>query len=165
MFYSKHLTGTLKAYVETCTGIDPNDQLSLFEELALVRHLAGDSIRLYQGAQQSGKPELLSGATALMREALSHVVKTCEAAARIDALAKDKISIHNLTFLVEQIVRIAFKTLDEDDARRFEVMVRSEIRIQSGPDGTMLTPDMDVTAMDDTIPKEEDDVLRHDADT
>jgi hypothetical protein len=161
-FYSKHLTKSLSDALEDLTSVSPNEQLSLFEELALVRDAAGQAVAMYsickEAYEQEPSPkrgEILAAATMEMRGALDHVVKVCEAAARIDSQAKDKVSIHTLHFFIQQITRIAYDAFDDDPrARAFEELLRTRIKLpQAGADGTVLTPDMDVQTMDSTVPQ------------
>jgi hypothetical protein len=131
--------------------------LSLLEELSLMRVLAGDTVALYDAAVGTEKTELVANAGMLLRDALRQVADMCEKAARVDALAKDKISIHHLSFVVNQIVRIAAEVFGDDTTRaaQFEQLIRERVRLPSIQQGTLLTPDADVVDMDSTIPKGE----------
>jgi len=156
-FYSKRLGPTLTARLEELTGAAPSEQLSLLEELSLMRVLAGDTVALYDAAVGTEKTELVANAGMLLRDALRQVADMCEKAARVDALAKDKISIHHLSFVVNQIVRIAAEVFGDDTTRaaQFEQLIRERVRLPSIQQGTLLTPDADVVDMDSTIPKGE----------
>lgn len=155
-FYSKYMTRTVREAVEDALAVSPQEQLQLFEELALMRTLAGESIKLYSAAKETGKQPVIDTAAMIMQQQLNEVVRTCEAAARIDASAKDKVSVHTIHHFVDQIVRIAFDSFGDDPkAKEFEHLIRTQLKLpRSGNDGTSLTPDMDVTEMDSSVPKE-----------
>lgn len=152
MFYSEVLNTSLKQLVEAACSQEPHEQVAIFEELALMRVTATEAVRLYSKAQEADDETRLN-ASLLMRDHLLEVVKVAESAARIVASGKDKISVHDINHVVNQIVRIAFKTLTDDDARKFERAIRAEVKV-SGNEGTTITPDQVVTDMDSTIPTE-----------
>jgi len=151
-FYRNTLSKTLSQAVDEMLGVAPEDQLSLFEELAIMRTMAGDAIKLYTLAEQKGKKTI--EAAELMRSALKDVVSVCESAARVSAMGKDKISIHDIQHIVNQIVRVAYSTLAEKDARKFERAIKTQVKLPvKDNQGTELTPDKDVLEMDGTIPQ------------
>ena len=162
-FYSKFLTRTLSDAVEEALAVSPKEQLQLFEELALIRDYAGQGVQLYSQAREAAAAhpdnaklqDLVVAAGGLMLDQLRSVINTCESAARIDAAAKDKVSVHTMHFFVDQIVRIAFESFGDDErAHEFERQIRTNIKLPSaGNEGTSLTPDMDVIAMDASVPK------------
>lgn len=154
-FYSKYLTRTVQEAVEEALAVSPREQLQLFEELALMRDLAGQAVALYSAARETGKAEVMMQAGMLMQQHLKEVIATCESAARIDAAAKDKVSVHTLHHFVDQLVRVAFETFgDTDKAREFEFAIRTQIKLpSSGVNGTDITPDQDVTEMDRSVPQ------------
>jgi len=153
MWYKTVLNETLAQALEQATDAAPAEQLQIFEELALMRLAAKDAVALWSAAQESVNNETKAAAAEIMREALGAVVKTCDTAAKINAAATDKVSVHNIAHIVRQIVRIAHETMsDEKDALAFEAAVRDQIVIQTGPEGTTSTPDQTVEAMDDTVP-------------
>lgn len=165
-FYTKFLTKSLSDALEESTGVAPSEQLQLYEELALVRIAAGDAVKTWAVATQAleectdakKKPvleNLRDMAACIMRDHLREVVSICESAARIESNAKDKVSIHQLHYFVNQIVRCAYHAFEDniENAQVFEEYVRKTIHLPSpGNEGTSLTPDMDVQAMDDSIP-------------
>lgn len=152
-FYRKYLSPTLTAKVEELLNVAPDEQINLFEELALMRTMAGEAVQLYGLAEEKGSPEQRTEAALLMRSALRDVVQTCEAASRVVASGKDKVSVHDIQFVVNQIIRVAHATLEEEDAMRFEESLRRDVRIPGRTEqGTHLTPDNDVSMMDATIP-------------
>jgi hypothetical protein len=154
-FYSKHLTKTLQEAVEDALGATPREQLNLYEELAVMRATCGDLCKLYDACEN--KPESRAAVGEALRSALQDVVKVCESAARVEGMAKDKLSIHNLSYVIAQVVRLAHDCFGDDErAKKFEEMIRLEVRLPDETQGTLMTPDQDVGEMDDTVPKEED---------
>lgn len=154
-FYRNVLSKTLKEFVNDSLGAAPEEQLNLFEELAVFRGLACDVIKLHSKAEEGGNFETKAKAAELMKQALKEVVSVCESAARVSAIGKDKISVHDIQYMVNQIVRVAYATLSEEDARRFERSMKRDVKLPIRDEsGTVLTPDMDVSEMDATIPNE-----------
>jgi hypothetical protein len=153
------LTGTLSDYVEQCLELPPDEQLNLFEELAVMRGTVADSLKLYDLAQQvpgdtdKGRNTRLA-ASAILRESMADVAKLCESAARVERLAKDKLSVHNLAYVVSQVVRIAYHVFGDtpEKAREFEAKIREQVRVAADDEGTTLTPDQDVGEMDASVP-------------
>ena len=153
VFYSKVLTATLSDYVERCLGEDPRDSLKLHEELALMRHSAGEAVRLYGLAIESRDDKAVTMASMVMRDSLEAVASMCERAARVEFAGADKVSVHQVAWVVNQVVALAYRAMTDADAREFERLVREQVRIQAGQaDGTTLTPDQAAIEMDDTIP-------------
>jgi len=159
-FYQNVLTKTVAQLVEDQLGASPNEQLQIYEELALMRVAASQAVRLYGAALELGKDDIINNASVLMRDALESVVDTCETAAKIEASAKDKFSIHSLQQVVNQIVRLAHEVFGDDQSKveMFERLMRTKIKMPVGESGTTLTPDQDVTEMDDTVPDGSDDM-------
>lgn len=173
-FYKRHLTKTLADRLDELTGGAPSEQLSLFEELALMREASGTAVALYgiahdACAQQPENAKLqatLMAATAMMQESLSEVVRVCEAAARVDAHAKDKVSIYALHHFVDQIVRAAYDTfegnVEQQVLDRFDELLKSRIKLPGGDGqgGTKSLPSDDVADMDASVPKSPKEQLR-----
>lgn len=154
-FYSKVLTKTLADFVAECADIDPTERLGLMEELDLMRHAAMLPISLYNQAVENGKHAVIEIAASGMKQALNDLANMAERIVRMDAARKDKISVHTIEYVVNQIVRIMYEKLDEDEAKEIEATIRSKVKLpKSGVDGTSITPDQDALDMDDTIPKE-----------
>lgn len=201
-FYKRVLCCTLQKAVEENLAAPVTNQLSLLEELALVREVACEPLAEYSRVVQlieNTEAEMLScdnPATKLtlikvldsakqVKEntsrkvvaALEVVKEFCEKAARIDAMSRDKFSIHTLNSVVAQITRILSdelhsKNLDyiavdvEEAIRTKLIMPLPETSAASGNSdneggsaasvlGTTLTPDLindTVRAMDEMIP-------------
>lgn len=141
----------------------PAEQLDLYEELALMRDVAGRAVQTYAEAVElaASKPEstdakeLMMLAGCAMKEHLDDIVKTVESISRIENGAKDKVSIAQLHFFIDSILRCSHQVYadDEQKAMQFAELVRMQIKLPSlGVNGTMLTPDADVMAMDASVP-------------
>jgi hypothetical protein len=166
--YRKNISAALAATIEQMTAINPEEQLQLYDELALMRHAAGNAVGMYNKAVEAHEAEtdptkkkilaeLVLQCGLVMRDHLNEVIRTAETAARINAAAKDKISLHQLHYFIEQVTRCAYVAFEGDEQRAltYERHLKEYIKLpRLGVEGTDLTPDMDVTAMDATIPKE-----------
>ena len=122
-FYSQYVTKTLGEMLDKCLELNPHDQLQLYEELALIRDVAGQSVAMYSAAKDipdtnPKKSELVAQAAELMKLQISEVVKTCEAASRVASNARDKVSIHQLHFFVDQVSRCAYEAFGDDPRER-----------------------------------------------
>jgi hypothetical protein len=150
--YAVHLTKTLAEAIEDSLALSPNEQLNLYEELALMRAVAKDACEVYDLCRT---PEQKSEGGVILRSAIKEVIATCEAAARVQAQAKDKLSIHNLSFVLAQVVQCAWKAFGDDieKVQEFERLIRDTVKMPEAG-GTTRTPDQDVVEMDDSVPKE-----------
>lgn len=163
MFYAKHVTKTLAEAITDHTGLDPDEQVSLYEELALMRHVAGNFVKLYGAAVESGDTNSISIAGLGMSEALSNVEKVCSSAAKIQTKQRDRFSVHDLKFVVNRITRILYEVCgpeNEDIARRFKLMIDQHLVLPTGyQQGTTTLPDETIQDLDNTIPfvEEEDE--------
>jgi hypothetical protein len=175
--YGKFMGPTLQEAIAAQLEQDPKEQLQLYEEIALMRQAAGEAVKLYSVALAANESEpsdkrqgMVLQAATIMQQSLNEVVRICESASRIEANAKDKISITNLSFFVDQLVRITYNTLGGDDVgqaqcAQLEQALRAQIRIplqQGTLIGTTVTPDSTdaiVADMDSTIPSSDVDVL------
>lgn len=165
MFYSKVLGPTLSEIVKDAVGQSPTEQLAVFEELALIRAAALPAVAMYdklkenQSLPPEKKQEALLAAGQIMTAHLKEVISTAEAASRLLNAGKDKFSVHNLQFVVNQIV-VAFGevcgTEHQDLAEQLEAICRNHLKLVAqdpSAQGTELTPDQDVMDMDGTVPK------------
>jgi len=162
MFYSKQLSGTLQDAVERQLEMDTTEQASLWQELALIRTGASQSVAMFNAAMncKNVDNELRLEAAAQMAQWLGTVKDFAEAAGKLEHLGKDKISVHHLRFIVAQMTRIMHRVCGEDFvelAEEFERLVRTEVKMPHQVTGTDLTPDEDVTKMDSTVPYAEED--------
>ncbi len=154
--YAKLLPQTLAKVVETQLDAPVAEQLSALEELAVIKATARDVVALYGAAVESEDKDAVTSAGILVRDILSSVISCAEAAARIEATAKDKLSVFAVHHLINQVVKIAYRAFQHDlpGAKVFEKLIRDELVIPTEQNGTLITPDEDVVAMDATVPKE-----------
>lgn len=156
IFYRKRMTKTLKQAVMEAMNSSPAEQLSLYEELALTRVMAGKAVTMYAAACESKDEATIAAATTVLATSLAEVQRMCESAARVEALARDRVSIHAVSFVVGQIIRIVHNVLKDPDlefhAREIEDQLRNNLLIDVTPTGTSITPDQDVRDMLETVP-------------
>lgn len=169
-FYKRQMSKTLTAFVQECMESPPHEQLNLYEELALMRHAAQQAVAMYSACeslpdapsdtpQGKARAQATSMATEMMKTALRDVAEMTQKAASIDAVSRDKISIHHIAFVISQITRIMHRVLAEhqDLAEELEREIRRQVQLPTGgATGVDLTPDKvleDVVDMDDTIPR------------
>ena len=155
-FYSTQLKGTLKEFLDSVADEPLDDKLNLSEELDLFRHSSLPAVRLYELAVSTNKQELILEAARTMRQSLDDCSSLAERIVRMDAARKDKISIHHIDWIINQVIRCVYDALDGDDAQKLEQMIRTKVKLpKQGAEGTMVTPSDDVREMDDTVPRDE----------
>jgi len=157
--YARHLSSALTERIADAAGL--SDRLDLSQELDLFRATAVDAARLYDATLADGVPdEARHAAGALLREVLDQVGQFVERFARVEASRKDVLTVGSMQVVVTQIATMAHDVFGEEPAmitkvREFSDRLR-ELRLP-GPkadmDGTDITPDMQVQAMDATIPE------------
>jgi hypothetical protein len=148
-FYKRALTESLQAIVSEHLEMKPDDQLSLFEELALVRETAAGHVRVYSAAVESGKQETIMAAGELMALSMQRVAEMCKAAAAVANTQKDKFSAHDLNYIIEQIIRISYDCFKDDErVNAFALKIRNELQLREKDRGTSITPDQEVVQMD-----------------
>ena len=157
MFYGSVLGPKLKAVVEELTSRPAHEQLNVYEELQLIRSTGVQAVALYSAALETDNAQSVMTAALLMRDSLAFIIEQTAKVAAIEDRAKDKISVHTVSMIVQQMTRIMHRVCGEehrDIAERFTELVSEEVRLPSVGDttGTSLTPDMDVTEMDATVP-------------
>lgn len=148
--YAHRLKQTLKEAVLSYLDRTPSEQLSLYEELAVLRTSA---VRAMIDAQPALDGTATNKTTAkndlkTMYEAFRQVQKMALAIAKIESLASDKFSVLDLDTALNQAVRVIRKACGEDVALadRIEVEIQSNVRLPDKNSGqTDLTPDMDAT--------------------
>lgn len=158
MFYRKYMAPTLEAAVSEMLECTPDEQINLYEELALVRTMAAEAVTLYSAAIESKRDELKEAATIMMRDALNEVRIMCATAAQVEGSRKDNVSPRELKHIVSQLIRIMHVVCGEENidiARRFEEAVSTELKILTDASGTDLDPTQEVREMISTIPVEE----------
>jgi hypothetical protein len=137
------------------------DHLDLTEELALLRVLADDVGQQYAKANEisdeAKREDAMVIAGIAFSSMLERVSKMAEAASRVQD-AKVKIQGAFATVMasvINVVVGAAWEVFGDDyKVREFDRVIRAKLEEKKVPgyDGTDLTPDMDVTSMDDTIP-------------
>lgn len=169
--YKQKLGPKLKTMVEQATGIDPDEQIAVFEELALMRSHASNFVAVYSAAYEAAEavatnaaatPEQKAAASArltsagqLMTEALQIVTDTCAKATKIQTQLKDRFSIHDLKFVIERIMMIHFSVAKDypELVEAFAKAIDEELKLpQSGSTGTSLHPDDTAREFDASVP-------------
>lgn len=152
-FYRDVLSKTLDDVIQAAMEQNPSEQVSLLEELALMRLTAREAVALYSAAQASDQ-KTKDMAAGVMVDALKNVQSIAESAARINAASKEQLSATSLKVVVHQITRIAYEVIgDTQLAEEFERRIRDKVRLPDETKGTLLTPDQDVQEMDDSVPR------------
>lgn len=151
--YSKYLGVTLREQLTALLDEPAHDMLSLYEELALARSTAADSVKLWDAAQAKGiQVETRIKAAAVMRETLCFVRDMVMAASKVERDMGDTVSLATLDLFVAQVVRAVHDVCDEETAKKLEAHIRDRVRLPTATlheVGTFLTPDADVRAMDE----------------
>lgn len=172
--YRSVLSPALRQVIDDqLNGRMPAEQLQLYEELALMRHAATQAVVLYDAAVQlvnskdkgdAQAAATLMSATELMKAALKDVADLAKAAAQIDNMAQDKLSVQQLAVVVDQMVRVASDVFTahgvaDEVVEQFAGEVKDRVKIPMlETRGTLITPDEDVIAMDATVPSGPDEV-------
>jgi hypothetical protein len=167
MFYGKRLGKTLTRVIEEQMGVDPQEQLSVLEELTLMKETCVPTLaaweRIHEAWLADPGNEKLRQADELygthVRALMGEVVDTALKAERIVNGGKDKFSLETLLFIRNQIIKLMYDVCERHDvhdvAREFESLIVEHVRLPKQA-GTDITPDEDVTEMDDSIPGEPD---------
>ena len=159
--YAKYLSRALTERIADASGL--TDRLDLSAELDLFRATAVDAARLYDATLADNVPdEARHAAGQLLREVLDQVGVFVERYARVETARKDVLTVGSLHVVITQIATMAHDVFGEEPqmitkVREFSDRLR-ELRL-AGPtaqDGTDITPDEQVLAMDDTIPNAEE---------
>lgn len=154
--YSKYLGKTLKEELEAFLGQSHHQQVSVYEELAISRVAAAQALRLAEPVLTNDiklKPETVALALSCLRDAMNNVRDMVVAAAKIEALATDKISIRYLDTFLTQIIRAIYIACGDEDgiAEVIEQEIRENVRLPIVSDlGTDSTPST-VLEMDESI--------------
>ncbi len=161
--YTKHLGKTLKQKIEDLTEQSHHEQVQLYEELALMRIVAEQAVRLAEPVLM-GDTKVDARTTMLamsaLGEALTGVKELVLAAAKIEKDAEDKVSVRVLDLFVLQILRAIYRACDDKEvAARIEQELQDTVALPAHnqnaaipeTDGTTLTPSDIVKEMDDTI--------------
>lgn len=173
--YASCITGTnLAKVLEESRLLLPDEQLNLFDELTLVRHIAAQALKDYQKAvdlndkaELSGNKEtsdktamLVSFAGALLNEKLKHVKEMCESAHKMMS-SRHNVNLNALGFsdLISYVMGVVNNnTATTIDAEKIEVELRENMGALSPIDDTRgvssePSDDKIISEMDQTIPK------------
>lgn len=152
-YYHKYLGQKLRDKVDGFLNMPAQEQLALYEELAISRTTALHAIQMYDAAVESGNTTSITLGIECVREAMNHVRDICLAASKIEKDAEDKISARSISIFVTQIIRAIHKVCpDEKLAMRIEHEIHNSVRVPKELEATESTPSDVVVSMDDTVP-------------
>lgn len=156
--YSKYLGDTLSKRLAEMLEQPIGVQVSLFEELAIVRTQAVEAIRLWDAAVESPKPDskTVQLAMEVVSGSLREVKEFCLAVSRIEKDAEDKVSLRIVGVFVDQIVRVVYRVCGEKYEGLADAIregIEEGVRLPKSGDeleveGTLRTPDQVVEEMD-----------------
>jgi len=160
-FYSSVLTKTLKDRLTDILSESTEDQVSVLEELGLMRESAGVSVEMFGKAHSmwvkdkdnAKLREATMFAGAVMHDSLEKVTKCAKTASDIKNNTKTNFSVGDLYDVVGQLVRLMHDVCGTENRRIAEVFEqRVEAEVSFIQQKTRITPDMTVMSMDDSIP-------------
>lgn len=165
MFFRNIVRGSVAEFVEASLAEAPSRQISLLEELALMRASAANAVSNFSTAQAAYEAnpssaqaaEMIHLATMDMREALHEIRTMVQACAELDRKAADKFSVHNLQYIIAEITQCAHIAFGEDKAKaeEFTRLINSKVKLIEQNGGTTIKPsdiDDEVRAMDASVP-------------
>ena len=163
-FYADNLTKPLKSRLTESLSQSTDDQLSVLEELGLMRESAGVGVQCFDDAynrwaEDKGNRKLREDAMVagtMMHDGLDKVVKASKTASDIRNNAKTMFGVSDLYDIVDQMVGIMHEVCGSDNkriAQNFEARVENELSFIQQK--TRITPDMTVLTMDESIPMSE----------
>lgn len=159
--YKRHLGPKLKDAVEQALGVDPDEQVSLYHELALMREYAGQYVAIYSaileatGLDPVKRAEMIEVAGAGMKNALLDVAAICEKAGRLQEKSKERFSVHDLKFVIDKIMMIHYKVAGNQPelVRAFADAIDQQLTLPGkGDQGTDLHPDETAAMFDSFVP-------------
>jgi len=167
--YSKFLGKTLREKFDDFMGESHHEMVQLYEELALCRTSAAEAVAMFSAATEGKDISLETKALAArcMQDALERVKELCLAISKIEKDTEDKVSLSVIDLIVLQIIRAIQREVGTSEdgkalGERIERRIREEVRLPKSDksahneDGTEITPDQQVTAMDAlSAPQEE----------
>lgn len=160
-YYRDCFGKTLKERFEGLMDAPHREMLALYEELALTRAAAAESIKIASVALDASKT--LEGkqlALSLINDACVAVGEMVERVSKVESISTDAVSMNVVDLFIQQICRAAYKACGDehvDIAKRIEAEI---FKLTSEPGkgvvatkliGTAITPDQVVTDMDRTI--------------
>lgn len=153
-FYTKKVLGTtLQEAIEANLNAPVADQMSLLEELAIVREIASENVGFYANAisnierinkailvetsetekeKKQAELQIWQGMKLKLGEeaiaALSKVSDFCSRAAHIDSLQRDKFSIHAINSVINQLCHICRSVFDLNGVHHLAVEFERQVR-------------------------------------
>lgn len=166
--YRNLLSPTLRALVDGQLQLDPDEQASILDELALMRTYMCAFVSLYSKAHEQHEQEqtdsslakLFAAGTA-MSGALQQVADLAEKAAKINVKQKERFNLHDMRYVVDSIILVIHEVCGDDEtdfATRIAVAIQERLKLPTGygesaGQGTELHPaDTVAREFDDTIP-------------
>lgn len=162
-FYSQKLGPTLQRKIEELLGTSHDDQVNVYEELALMRIAAAQAVKLAEPALMGNRvnDNTKRLAISLMGDALSQVREFVVAAAKIERDAHGRVSIHVVNLFVLQVIRAIYRACGDDTAtaERIEAEINATVRLPKDGDadpnividGTHLLPSDAAKDMDASL--------------
>ena len=164
------LSRTLQDRLDRYADVE-SQQISLREELGLHRAAAQDAIDTFGQAldlreayrKSPTKSDELSrrledavtSTASSMRDVLRSVQACAVDAARVEIVSKGHFTLPAVRAIISQVARLMHEVCGEehvDLAVELERRLMSDIRVAVIEEGTLLTPDMDVSDMDSMVP-------------
>lgn len=156
--------------MEETLALDPDEQLAIFEELALVRSYAVQFVRLYSLAceKHDADPtdknlEIVFSAGQAMSGVLAQVSEMADKAQKIAAKQKERFNIHDMYHVVDAIVVLVHEACGTENKHIAEALaqkISTQLKLPSGhgeaADKGTSTRSSDEVAkdFDDSIPRE-----------
>jgi len=134
-YYSQNLGPTLAAKIEELANRPHEKQIQLYEEIAVARLAALEAIKLASPVLEGreGVTDTLRAMTQeLLRAALGQVQNLVEAAARIEKMSEDKISLTVVNLIVTQMTRAVYDVLGDehiDLAKRIDARLQADVHM------------------------------------
>jgi hypothetical protein len=140
LFYANHLKGTLRERLEAWATLPHNEQVKLYEELALSRSMALEACKLAEKALASGDDKLKLLAGSAMRDAIGFVTETAMAVSKLESMATDKLSLNAIDLYVTQICRVIANHVPEETARLIEAEIKESVQLPLGAKDELAAP-------------------------
>lgn len=117
IYYSKFLGEPLAALADKFASQTPLEAIQIHEEVAVIRAAATKALQFAAAAFQSEKSTDATKlvATQLIISTMTQVSQVVERAAKIEAMADDKISVKSAVKLIDQIIRVMHDVLGDEN--------------------------------------------------
>lgn len=162
-FYAKRVGPKLRALLEEANqerrGYEVTEELDMARgvvasDVQILSQLMETDDKFFEGGY-AAKEQLLANARANVLSGMERIVALVEKASRIVANAANRCSPHVIEEVTKQIMRFAHISFAEYPGaiEKFDNFLTNELELPSIKSlGTKITPDMQVAAMDSTIP-------------